>query len=262
MAQPSFHDDWPTLEWPPTSGSKQEPARLLAAVAEDALDTLVDCEHTARLADARRLLAEQARADGEQVSDGELDRRAAEVCRQERRERFAVELVVRVVPDPATVQQAQQQDDQVLRWWVRVATSLAEEFPPSLSQLRVDLEEELRAEQRTHAGLARELGALSVRRSRWRRAPAGLASLADEQARVRVQLGVCAERLTMLDAEFAAIGRREEERAGWFRDTCDLLARGVAAMHVLAARRREERGERGGPARATTGGWAGLWVLS
>jgi hypothetical protein len=267
VAQPSFDDyDAPTLEWPPTIDGgiprSHEPAGLLTAVAEDALDALVDCERATRLADARRLLAEQAQADGEQVSDGELDRRAAEVCRQDRRERFAAELVTRIVPDPATLDHAQQQDNHALRLWAEVATSLAEEFPPSLSHLRMDIEEELRAEQRTHASLARRLAALSVRRSRWRRAAAASESLVAEQERVQAQLGVCAERLATLDAELRAIGRRDEQRAGWFRDTRDLLARGVAAMHVLEARRREAGGEQGGPARPTTGGRAGLRVVS
>jgi hypothetical protein len=266
VAQPSFDDDEaPTLQWPPAPDgdtAQQQPARLLAAVAEDALDTLLDCEQAARLADTRRLMAEHAHHDGEPVADGELDRRVVQVCLEDGRERFAAELVARVVPDPATLDQARQQDDDTLRRWVGVATSLAEEFPPSLSHLRVDLEEELRAEQRTQASLARQLGALPVRRSRWQWPRSGLASLADEQERVEAQLGVCAERLAMLDAELQAVGRREQQRAGWFRDAHHLLARGVAAMHVLEVRQREERGEQEEPARSAAGGRVGLRVLS
>jgi hypothetical protein len=212
-------------------------------------------------ADARALLAEQAQHDGELVGDGELDRRAAEVCSQERRERFAAELVARVVPDPATIDHAQQQDDDALRWWMGVATSLAEALPPCLSQLRSQLLEELRAEQRTQATLARQLGALSVRRSRWRWAGSGLASLAGEQERVQAQLGVCAERLARLGAELAALGRRERARAGWFHDTRDILARGVAAMHVLDTRRQRRTDRGGGAARPTTGRQQALRVL-
>jgi hypothetical protein len=262
--QPILDDDRPTLEWPPTfhgDTPRQESTELLAAVAEDALDVLVDSEQAAQLADARALLAERAGQDGELVGDGELDRRAAEVCRQERRERFAAELVARVVPDPAILDQAQQQDEHTLKWWVGVATSLAEEFPPSLSHLQVQVMEEVRAEQRTYANLARRLAARSARRGHWRRSWSELPSLAGEQERVQARLGVCAERLAGLDAQLAVIGRREEERAGWFRDTCDILARGVAAMHVLEIRRQEERGERGGPARPTTGSHRALRVL-
>jgi hypothetical protein len=268
VAQPSFDDDQPTLEWPPTSDrgtlGQQEPAQLLAAVAEDALDVLVDCEQAERLADARALLAEQAHQDGEIVSDGELDRRAAQVCLEDRRERFAAELVTRIVPDQVTLAQAWELDDHALELQVGVATSLAEEFPPSLSHLRSELLEELRAEQRTQASLARQLAALSVRRSRWRRSPSSAASapLAGEQARVQAQLGVCAERLASLGAELAALGRREEERVGWFQDTRDILARGVAAMRVLEARRRKAADEQGGPARPAAGGRAGLRVVS
>jgi hypothetical protein len=126
----------------------------------------------------------------------------------------------------------------------------------------VDLEEERRAEQRTQASLVRQLGALSVRRSRWRRSGSTLGSLAEEQARVRAQLEVCAERLALLDAELQAIQRREQQRAGWFADTHDLLARGVAAMHVLETRQREAQGKSGGAARPTTTSQHALRVIA
>jgi len=170
--------DAPTLEWPadrdlacgPGRPSGERTTNPLVLVAEQALDAQVECEQARRLADARAVLADQARQDGEELTDTELDRRAEEVCYQERREGFAAELVARAVPDPETVALACELDGHVLRLWLDVATSLADELPPSLQRFSAQVATDRRAEQHTRAELVRADADAALRRrvlGRW-----------------------------------------------------------------------------------------------
>jgi len=112
------------------------------------------------------------------------------------------------------------------------------------------------------AGLVRAEADLAARgRARgwlaWLWSRSTFAALAAEQTSLATLRMAAEERLAGLDAKLAAIDGREADRAGWFADTGDILARGVAALRVLDAHSPQpagtgERGEE--PARPAPGG--------
>ena len=79
--------------------------------------------------------------------------------------------------------------------------------------------------------------------------------MAAEQASLATLRQASQDRLARLDAKLAAITQREADRAGWFADTGDILARGVAAMHVLdTPSPHHASSDEGGPTRPVPGG--------
>jgi hypothetical protein len=134
--------------------------QLQAAAYE--LEALVLHEQARHLGDVRALLADLYQRDRVQVDDALLDAQTHEVAAQERGERFLQELAIRLHPGSELLALARQLDEHALEVWREAAASLVDEAPPSLGHLRWRVEEEQRAELRTHAHLVRaeaQLGA-------------------------------------------------------------------------------------------------------
>jgi hypothetical protein len=137
-------------------------------------------------------------------------------------------------------------DDHGLGVWREAAGSLVDDCPPSLTHLRWRVEEEQRAELRSHAHLVRREAQLSGLRRRlglvgrlWRRRRA--AELRDELADCRVRRERSARRLAQLDAKLQVIDNTEHARAAWITRAREVLVRGVAAAQVLAEREQQHR---------------------
>jgi hypothetical protein len=130
--------------------------------------------------------------------------------------------------------------------WREAAGSLVDDCPPSLTHLRWRVEEEQRAELRSHAHLVRTEAQLGDRLRRlglvgrwWRRRRA--AELRDELADCRVRRERSARRLAHLDAKLRVIDNTEHARAAWIAQAREVLVRGVAAAQVLAEREQQHR---------------------
>jgi hypothetical protein len=161
----------------------------------------------------------------------------------ERGEWFLKDVATHLHPGSELLELARQLDDHGLEVWREAAGSLLDDCPPSLAYLRWRVEEEQRAELRTHAhlvrreaqlgGLLRRLGLLGRRRRR------------DWAAELAGQLAVCrrersARRLAHLDAKLQVIDNTEHARSAWIGQARELLVRGVAAAQVLADREQQD----------------------
>jgi hypothetical protein len=197
-------------------------------------------------AEVRAMLADLHQRDGVQLQDHELDAEAEQVAAQERGERFLVELAAHLHPDDELLVLARQLDHHGLGVWREAAASLVDQAPPSLAPLRWRVEEEQRAELRSHAHLVRteaDLGAqlrhLSVVR-RWRHR--GQASeLRGRLAECRRRRERSQRRLAHLDAKLRVVDRSEQARAAWIAQARGVLDRGLAATQVLAERQQHHR---------------------
>jgi hypothetical protein len=211
---------------------------LLAAAARE-LEAHLLFERARQVADARALLAELYEGDGVAVEDAVLDAQAEDVARLERADRFLQDLAVHLQPDAEVLEAAVGLDDHTLLVWEEAAASLAEDCPPSLTDLRWPVEETRRGELRSHAQLVRaeaqlagRLGRFGVAGRLWHRRHLGVltAQLADCQRR-RQQ---AERRLAVLEAKLQVIAVTEQARTAWIAQAREVLARGVAAVQVLA----------------------------
>jgi hypothetical protein len=226
--------------------------QLSAAACE--LEALVLHELAGHLADVRALLVDRYQRDGVQVEDDVLDARAEEVACRERGERFLQELATRLHPGSELLELARQVDDHGLGVWREAAGSLVDDCPPSLAHLRWRVEEEQRAELRSHAHLVRAEAHLGAQLRQhglagrwWRRRR--VAELRGQLADCRVRRERSQRRLAHLDAKIQVIDNTEHARGAWIRHAREVLVRGVAAAQVLAEREQQHRGGEQGIAR-------------
>jgi hypothetical protein len=218
--------------------------QLSAAACE--LEALVLHEQAGHLADVRALLVDRYQRDGVQVEDDVLDAQAEEVACRERGEWFLQELATRLHPGSELLELARQLDDHALGVWREAAGSLVDDCPPSLAHLRWRVEEEQRAELRSHAHLVRaeaHLGAQRRRSSllvrRWRRGR--VAEQAGQLADCRRRRERSQRRLAHLDAKLQVIDNTEHARGAWITHAREVLVRGLAAAQVLAEREWQHR---------------------
>jgi hypothetical protein len=240
--------------------------QLIAAARE--LEAHLLHEQARHLADVRALLADLYERDGVAVEDAMLDAQAEDVACQERGERFLQELATRLYPSTDLLELASRLDDYALGRWREAATSLVEVCPPSLAQLRWRVEEEQRAELRSHAYLIRTEARLWAQRRRlglagrlWQRGR--VVRLRAELADGRQRRERSGRRLAHLDAKLQVIDRAEHARSAWITHARPVLTRGLAAAQVLAERepqqieQQHDNGRREGavlPAAAVRGG--------
>jgi hypothetical protein len=226
----------------------------LAAASE--LEALLLHEQAHHLAEVRGMLAELHARDGVAVQDAELDTQAEHVTHLERGDRFLQELATCLHPGSEQLELARQLDDHALGVWREGAGSLVDDCPPSLAHLRWRVEEEQRAELRSHAhlvrreaqlsGLRRRLGVVGrLWRRRWR-----AAELAGQLADCRRRRELSARRLAHLDAKLQVIDNTEHARSSWIMRAREVLVRGVAAAQVLAEREQQHREQHDGRQRA------------
>jgi hypothetical protein len=218
--------------------------QLQAAARE--LEALALHEQARHLAEVHATLAELYRRDGVQITDAELDVQADHLALLERGDRFLHELATRLDPDGELLALARQLDDHALGVWREAAGRLVDDCPPSLVHLRWRVEEEQRAELRSHAhhvrteaqlgGLLRRLGLVE---RWWRRRRA--AELAGHLTDWRQRRERSARRLAHLDAKLQVIDNTEHARAAWITQAREVLVRGVAAAQVLAEREQQQR---------------------
>jgi hypothetical protein len=211
--------------------------QLQAAARE--LEALVLYEQARHLAEVHAMLAERYRRDGVQVQDAELDAQADSLALLERGDRFLKDVATRLHPGSELLALARQVDDRGLGVWREAAGSLVDDCPPSLAQLRWRVEEEQRAELRSHACLVRiesqlgtQLRRLGLVRRWWRRGRA--AELASQLADCRRRREQAERRLAVLEAKLAVIEATEQARMVWIAQAREVLVRGVAAARVLA----------------------------
>jgi hypothetical protein len=200
-------------------------------------------EQARHLADVRALLAELYERDGVRVEDVLLDAQAEDVACKERGERFLTELATRLYPSAKLLELARQLDDHALRVWREAASSLVDDCPPSLAQLRWRVEEEQRAELRSHAHLVRTEAHLDTQRRGlgllgWVCDRGRVAGLGEELADCRRRRERSGRRLAHLDAKLQVIDRAEHARAAWITQAREVLTHGLAATQVLAERQR------------------------
>jgi hypothetical protein len=229
--QPECYPDGPPAVRVDDTDQLQAAARELEAVALH--------EQARHLAKVHATLAELYRRDGVQVQDAELDAQADQLALLERGDRFLQDVATRLHPGGELLALARQVDDHGLGVWREAAGSLVDVCPPSLAQLRWRVEEEQRAELRSHAHLVRceaQLGGLLRRLGLvgrwWRRQRA--AELRDELADCRQRRERSQARLAHLDAKLRVIDNTEHARAAWIAQAREVLVRGVAAAQVLA----------------------------
>jgi hypothetical protein len=235
----SYPDDPPAVREDDTDTSQlQAAARELEAVALH--------EQARHLAEVHATLAELYRRDGVQITDAELDAQADHLALLERGDRFLKDVATRLHPDGELLALARQLDDHGLGVWQEAAGSLVDDCPPSLTHLRWRVEEEQRAELRSHAHLVRreaQLGGLLRRLGLvgrlWRRRRA--AELRAELADCRRRRERSQARLAHLDAKLQVIDNTEYARAAWIAQAREILTRGVAAAQVLAEREQQHR---------------------
>jgi hypothetical protein len=216
--------------------------QLTAAARE--LEALLLHEQARHLAQVRAMLAELHARDGVAVQDAELDTQADYLAHLERGDQFLAELATRIHPDSELLELARQLDDHALGVWREAAGSLVDDCPPSLAHLRWRVEEEQRAELRSHAHLVRTEAHLGAQRHRyslivrlWRRRR--VAELADELADCRRRRERSQARLAHLDAKLQVIDNTEHARGAWITHAREVLVRGVAAAQVLAEREQQ-----------------------
>jgi hypothetical protein len=224
--------------------------QLQAAARE--LEAVALHEQARHLAEARATLAELYRRDGVQLA--ELDAQADHLALLERGDRFLQDVATRLHPDNELLELARQVDDHGLGVWRQAAGSLVDDCPPSLVHLRWRVEEEQRAELRSHAHLVRREAQLcaQLRRSSligrwWRRQQA--AELAGQLADCRRRRERSARRLAHLDAKLQVIDNTEHARGAWIAQAREVLVRGVAAAQVLAERQDRDGEQAARPAR-------------
>jgi hypothetical protein len=130
-------------------------------------------------------------------------------------------------------------DDHTLLMWEEAAASLAEDCPPSLTDLRWPVEETRRGELRSHAQLVRaetqlagRLGRFGVARRLWHRRHLGM--LSAQLADCRRHREQAERRLAVLEAKLQVIAATEQARTIWIAQAREVLVRGVAAARVLA----------------------------
>jgi hypothetical protein len=211
---------------------------LLAAAARE-LEAHLLFERARQVADARALLAERYVGAGVAVEDAVLDAQAEDVARLERADRFLQELAAHLQPTAEVLEVAAGLDDYTLLVWEEAAASLAEDCPPSMTDLRWLVEETQRGGLRGHAQLVRAETQLAARLRRF-----GLARWLwhrRHHAVLKAQLGDCRRRrqqaerrLALLEAKLAVIEATERARAAWIAQAREVLVRGVAAARVLA----------------------------
>jgi hypothetical protein len=167
-------------------------------------------------------------------------------------------VATRLHPDGELLAPARQVDDHGLGVWREAAGSLVDDCPPSLAQLRWRVEEEQRAELRSHACLVRiesqlgtQLHRLGLVRRWWRRGRA--AELASQLADCRRRRERSGRRLAHLDAKLQVIDNTEHARAAWIAQAREVLVRGVAAAQVLAEREQQHREQHQGGQGAAAG---------
>jgi hypothetical protein len=141
--------------WVDDTGTSQ----LQAAARE--LQALALHEQARHLAEVHALLAERYRRDGVQIADAELEAQADSLALLERGDRFLEDVATRLHPGSELLELARQLDDHGLGVWRQAAGSLVDDCPPSLAQLCWEVEEEQRAELRSHAHLVRTEAQLS-----------------------------------------------------------------------------------------------------
>jgi hypothetical protein len=241
--------------------------QLQAAARE--LEAHVLHEQARHLAEVHAVLAELHARDGVQVQDDELDTQADYLAQLERGDRFLKDVATHLHPDSELLALARQLEDHGPGVWREAAASLVDDCPPSLAQLRWRVEEEQRAELRSHAHLVRAEAQLGAQRRRsslierwWRRQRA--AELAGQLADCRRRRERSQRRLAHLDAKLQVIDNTEHARAAWIRQAREVLVRGVAAAQVLTEREPQHReqpphqdGQRAaaeGPSAAVRGG--------
>jgi len=237
------HESYPHPHGPPAMRT-DDTDQLQAAARE--LEALVLHEQARHLGDVRTLLAELYQHDGVQIDDAILEAQAEDVAHQERGERFLEELATRLHPDNELLELARQLDDHGLGVWREAAGSLVDDCPPSLVHLRWRVEEEQRAELRSHAHLVRteaHLGGLLRRLGLagrwWQRGR--VAGLRDELADCRARRERSGRRLAYLDAKLQVIDDTEHARAAWIAHAREVLTRGLTAAQVLAEREQQRR---------------------
>jgi hypothetical protein len=203
-------------------------------------------EQARHLAEVRSLLAELHQRDGVAVEDAALDAQAEQVAAQERGERFLAELASRLHPGSELLALARQLEDHALEGRREAAASLVEVCPPSLALLRWRVEEEQRAELRSHAHLVRTEGQLGAQRRRlgliarvWHRGR--VVGLRDELADCRRRRERSGQRLAHLDAKLQVVDRTEHARAAWITHAREVLTRGLAAAQILAEHQQQHR---------------------
>jgi hypothetical protein len=218
--------------------------QLQAAARE--LEAVALHEQARHLAEMHATLAELYRREGVQITDAELDAQADELALLERGERFLRDVAVRLHPGRELLALARQLDDHGLGVWREAAGSLVDDCPPRLAHLRWRVEEEQRAELRSHAHLVRREAQLGGLRRRlglvgrlWRRRRA--AELRAELAECRRRRERSQARLAQLDAKLQVIDNTEYARAAWITRAREVLVRGVAAAQVLAEREQQDR---------------------
>jgi hypothetical protein len=211
---------------------------LLAAAARE-LEAHLLFERARQVADARALLAALYEGDGVAVEDATLDAQAEDVARLERADRFLREMAGHLQPDTEVLEAAAGADDHTLLVCEEAAASLAEDCPPSLTDLRCWVEETRRGELRSHAQLVRAETELAGRLGRFGLAGRlchrhHLAVLAGQLADCRRRRQQAERRLAVLDAKLQVIEATEQARTVWIAQAHEVLVRGVAAAQVLA----------------------------
>ena len=191
------------------------------------------------------MLAERYRRDGVQVADAELGAQAESLAQLERGDWFLKDVATHLHPGSELLELARQLDNHGLGVWREAAGSLVDDCPPSLAYLRWRVEEEQRAELRSHAHLVRreaKLGGLLRRLGLvgrwWRRGRA--AELAGQLADCRRGRERSARRLAHLDTKLQVIDNTEHARSAWIGQAREVLVRGVAAAQVLADREQQD----------------------
>ena len=230
------------LEHPAVRVDDTDTYQLQAAASE--LEALALHEQARHLAEIQATLAELYRRDSVQLRDAELDAQADQLALLERGDRFLKDVATRVQPDGELLALVRQVDNHGLGVWREAAGSLVDDCPPSLVHLRWGMEEEHRAELRSHARLLRreaQLGALLGRqgmvRRWWRRRRAE--ELARQLAECHRRREQSQRRLAYLNAKLQVIDNTEQARAAWIIQAREVLVRGVAAAQVLAERQRQ-----------------------
>jgi len=136
-------------------------SQLQAAARE--LETLALHEQARHLAEVWATLAELYRRDGVQITDAEVEAQADHLALLARGDRFLKDVASRLHPDGELLALARQVDDHGLGVWREAAGSLVDDCPPSLVHLRWRMEQEQRAELRSHAQLMRREAQLGTR---------------------------------------------------------------------------------------------------
>ncbi len=218
--------------------------QLTAAARE--LEALLLHEQARHLAEVRGMLAELHARDSVAVQDAALDTQAEYLAHLERGDRFLHELATRIHPGSELLALTRQLDDHALGVWREAAASLVDDCPPSLAHLRWRVEEEQRAELRSHAHLVRAEAHLGAQRHRygllvrlWRRHR--VAELAGQLADCRRLRERSQRRLAHLDAKLQVIDSTEQARGAWITQAREVLVRGLAAAQVLAEREQQRR---------------------